>query len=122
MTTCHKALDKYDNLSYTDFMILIGKRPIEAFGSSYPQSRKPLAVWEGLIKKTNYGSFNELKRTFPSADYVYHQYTIFNIGGNKYRLISEIDYSAGVVNVKRVWTHAECSMKTNEIALRRNKI
>ena len=103
-------------------MILIGKKLIAAFGSSYPQSRKPLAVWEGIIKQTNYGSFNELKRTFPSADYVYHQYTIFNIGGNKYRLISEIDYSAGVVSIKRIWTHAEYSMKTNETALRRNKI
>lgn len=103
-------------------MILIGKKLIAAFGSSYPQSRRPLAVWESIIKQTNYGSFNELKRTFPSADYVYHQYTVFNIGGNKYRLISEIDYFASVVNVKRVWTHAEYSMKTNEAALRRHKI
>lgn len=103
-------------------MILIGKKLIAAFGISHPQSRKPLAVWEGIIKQTNYGGFNELKLTFPSADYVYGQYTIFNIGGNKYRLISEINYSAGVVGVKRIWTHAEYSMKTNEDALRRNKI
>ncbi len=103
-------------------MILIGKKEIVAFGGSHPQSRKPLAVWEGIIRQTNYASFNELKRTFSNADYVYHQYTVFNIGGNKFRLISEIDYSAGVVNVKRIWTHAEYSMKTNEIALRRNMI
>lgn len=103
-------------------MILIGKKEIVAFGSSHPQSRRPLAVWEGIIRQTNYGSLNELKRTFPSADYVYHQYTIFNIGGNKFRLISEIDYYAGVVNVKRIWTQAEYSMKTNEIVLRRNMI
>ncbi|HSW93362.1 MAG TPA: type II toxin-antitoxin system HigB family toxin [Gammaproteobacteria bacterium] len=103
-------------------MILIGKKEIVAFGSSHPQSRRPLAVWEGIIKQTNYANFNELKQTFPSADYVYHQYTIFNIGGNKFRLISEINYSASVVYVKRIWTHAEYSMKTNEAALRRNMI
>ncbi len=81
-----------------------------------------MAVWEGIIKQTNYGSFNELKLTFPSADYVYGQYTIFNIGGNKYRLISEIDYSASVIGVKQIWTYAEYSMKKNEDALWRNKI
>jgi mRNA interferase HigB len=103
-------------------MILIGKNTIVAFGSSHPPSRKPLAVWEQVIKQTNYNNFSELKKTFPSADYVSHQYTIFDIGGNKYRLISEIDYSASVVNVKRIWTHAEYSMKKNEDAIRRNKI
>jgi mRNA interferase HigB len=103
-------------------MILIGKREIAAFATLYPRSKQPLAAWEGIIKQTNYGSFNELKRSFPNADYVYHKYTVFNIGGNKYRLISEIDYSAGLVQVKKVWTHAEYSIKTSKDALRRNKV
>ena len=55
-------------------------------------------------------------------DYVNHRYTIFDIGGNKYRLITEIDYIAKVVNVKRAWTHAEYSMKKNEDALKRGKL
>ena len=103
-------------------MILIGKKLIVAFGSSHPHSRKPLAAWEQTIRQTNYSSFNELKLTFPSVDYVSHQYTIFDIGGNKYRLISEISYAASVVNVKRIWTHAEYSMKKNEDAIRGNKL
>jgi mRNA interferase HigB len=103
-------------------MILIGRKLIAAFGSVHPHSRKPLAGWELAISKTDYRSFGELKKTFPSADYTSHQYTIFDICGNKYRLISEIDYSASVVNVKRIWTHAEYSMKKNEDAIRGNKI
>jgi len=103
-------------------MIVIGRKLIVAFGSSHPQSRKPFTAWEQAIKQTNYKSFNELKRTFPSVDYVSHQYTIFNISGNKYRLVSEIDYPAHVVSIKRVWTHAEYSMKKNEEAIRGNKL
>lgn len=103
-------------------MILIGKRTIVAFGSAHPPSRKPLAAWEQVMKQTDFNSFNELKQTFPSADYVYHKYTIFNIGGNKYRLISEIDYLSNVVNVKRIFTHSEYSMKKNEDSLRRNQV
>lgn len=115
-------IDIYDNLSYTLFMIIVGKNKIVAFGSSHPQSRKPLAVWEGVVRLTNYCSFNELGRTFPSADYVSRQYTIFYIAGNKYLLVAEIDYSAGVVNVRKVWTHAEYSMKANVNALKENRI
>jgi mRNA interferase HigB len=103
-------------------MIFIGKSLIVAFGCSHPHSRKPLAAWEQAIKLTDYRSFNDLKRTFPSVDYVSHQYTIFDLCGNKYRLITEIDYLASVVSLKRVWTHAEYSMKKHEDAIRRNRL
>ncbi len=95
MTICHMFF----------IMVPIGRKTIAEFGVSYPQSRTPLAVWEKIISNTYYKNFNELKLTFPSADYVCHQYTVFNISGNKFRIISEIDYSANVVNVKRVYTH-----------------
>src|SRR5262245_49053850 len=103
-------------------MILLGKKIIALFSSAHPQSRKALAAWELAIKETTYKNFKKLKSTFQSIDYVSHQYTIFDIGGNKYRLISEIDYFASVINVKRIWTHAEYSMKKNEEAIRRNLI
>ena len=103
-------------------MILIGRKIIVEFGKDHPHSRNPLSAWEQAIKQTDYKSFNELKQTFPSVDYVGHRYTIFDIGGNKYRLITEIDYVAKVVNVKRTWTHAEYSMKKNEDAIKRGRL
>lgn len=103
-------------------MILIGRKITAEFGRDHPHSRNPLSAWEKAIKHTHYRSFNELKKTFPSVDYVNHRYTIFDIGGNKYRLITEIDYIANVVNVKRVWTHAEYSMKKHQDALKRGKL
>ncbi len=103
-------------------MILIGRKIIVEFGRDHPYSRNPLAAWEQAIKQTDYKSLNELRRTFPSADYVHHRYIIFDIGGNKYRLITEIDYSAKVVNIKRIWTHAEYSMRKNEDAMKRGKL
>lgn len=74
------------------------------------------------MTQTDYQGFSQLKKTFPSVDYVYHRYTIFDIGGNKYRLITEIDYAAYVVKIRRVWTHAEYSMKKNEDAMKRGKL
>ena len=103
-------------------MILIGRKLIAEFGKDHPHCRNPLLAWELAIKQTDYKSFNELKRTFPSVDYVYHCYTIFDISGNKYRLITEINYPANVINVKRVWTHAEYSMRKNKDTMKRGKL
>jgi len=103
-------------------MIIVGRKVTVTFGRSHPNSRSALSAWEKIIHQTNYHSFNELKRTFLSADYVYHRYTIFNIGGNKFRLITEIDYAALVLNIKCIFTHAEYSMKKNEELMRKCKL
>ena len=50
--------------------------------------------------------FNELKATFASADYV-NGLTVFNVGGNKYRLIAAIHYNRRKVFVRAVLTHPE---------------
>lgn len=51
-----------------------------------------------------FADFNSLPSTFPSADYV-EPLTVFNIGGNKFRLIAAIHYSRGKVYIRHVHTH-----------------
>ena len=50
--------------------------------------------------------FNELRQIFGSADYV-KPYAVFNIAGNKYRLIAVVNYSIATVLVEKIMTHAE---------------
>ena len=54
----------------------------------------------------SFKSFMMLKQTFGSADYV-RPYTVFDISGNKYRLIALIDYNLNSVLIKKVLTHKE---------------
>lgn len=56
--------------------------------------------------KPNFQGFNELRQIFPSADFV-SNFTIFNVGGNNYRLITYVDYEYKIVFVRAVLTHAE---------------
>ena len=76
------------------------------FWIRHPDSREALARWHKIVEKSVYQSFAELRLTFPAADQV-GQYTVFNIGGNKYRLIASIHYDRGRVYIRHVLTHEE---------------
>ena len=58
------------------------------------------------MQQTDFGSFKALRDSFPSADKV-GQLVVFNIAGNKYRLIASIHFNRGKVYVRNVLTHAE---------------
>lgn len=81
-----------------------------------------MIAWSKIVEEGRYVNFNQLRKTFPTADYVYHIYTIFNIGGNKYRLITIINYDAQVIVIKRVWTHAEYDMLKKKNILKRGDL
>ncbi len=87
-------------------MHIITRKRLNEFSKRYPDSGEPLDRWYRIVKQSNYKSFAELKRTFPSADQV-GKFTIFNIGGNKYRLIAYIVYSAKRIYIRHILTHTE---------------
>ncbi len=66
----------------------------------------PLDVWFRVAKKADWKSLQQLRQVFPSADAV-GQYTVFNIKGNAYRLIVEINYRSKRLFIRHVLTHAE---------------
>ena len=66
----------------------------------------PLDLWYRVAKKANWKTLNEVRETFPSADAV-GKYTVFNVKGNAYRLIVEINYRSQRLFIRHVLTHAE---------------
>jgi len=58
------------------------------------------------MKHTEFKNFAELRETFRSADQI-GKFTVFNIGGNKARLITAIHYNTDRVYIRHVLTHAE---------------
>jgi mRNA interferase HigB len=68
----------------------------------------PLDVWYRVAKKAEWRSLTEVRRVFPGADAV-GRFTIFNIKGNAYRLIAEINYRTQKIFLRHVLTHAEYS-------------
>jgi len=85
---------------------VISFKRIREFFSSHRDAEGSLTVWYKVTKKANWQNLAELKSTYPSADLV-GRYVVFNIGGNKYRLIVGINYRNQTVFVKAVMTHEE---------------
>ena len=87
-------------------MKVISNRALRDFAAEHADADIPLQAWRRLIERGNYPNFAALRATFASVDKVGDRY-IFNIGGNKYRLIAALAYVPQVLWVKAVLTHAE---------------
>ncbi len=87
-------------------MHIISRKALIQFWEKHPESETPLARWYKVVDKTDFHSFAELRRTFSSVDRVDNLF-VFNIAGNKYRLITSIHFNRGKVYVRYVLTHPE---------------
>jgi mRNA interferase HigB len=79
---------------------------LKEFYEKYPDAESSFRNWNKITRLAKWQNFAELCETFSSADQV-NKLTVFNIGGNKYRLITYIDYQTKKVFVRHVLTHAE---------------
>ena len=90
-------------------MISLG--PLRAFWTKHPDAETPLRHWYKTTRHARWRSLNDARRTSPHADAVRggsgDSLTVFNIGGNKYRLVCRVRYDFSLVNVRCVLTHAE---------------
>jgi mRNA interferase HigB len=87
-------------------MHVITRKRLNDFAVTHPDAKAALQHWYRLMKSGRFGSFAELHGTFPSADQV-GKLTVFNVGGNKVRLIVAIHYNRQKVYIRAVLTHDE---------------
>jgi mRNA interferase HigB len=87
-------------------MHVITRKRLNEFAGKYPETKTALANWYSLAKHHNFSNLAEVKAVFSSADQV-AKLTVFNIGGNKVRLIAAIHYNRHRIYIRAVLTHAE---------------
>ena len=89
-------------------MRVFGEAVIAGFARKHPASRKPLQWFVTIARAALWPHFPAVKETFPSTDYAPATGTlIFNIGGNKYRLIARVDFEEQLLVMQTVLTHRE---------------
>ena len=94
-------------------MHVISRKRLNEFAAKHPDTRTALEHWYKLVKTGRFGTFAELRRVFPSADQV-GKLTVFNIGGNKARLVAAIHYNRQRVYIRAVLTHEEYNQGTRK--------
>jgi mRNA interferase HigB len=87
-------------------MHIITRKRLNEFADRHPEARSALQHWYQELKPRDVANFAELRGIFPSADKV-GKFTVFNIGGNKARLIAAIHYNRCRIYVRAVLTHEE---------------
>ena len=87
-------------------MHIITRKRLNEFAEKYPTATSGLAHWYRTLKRNNPANFAELRGLLPHADQV-GGLTVFNIGGNKARLIVAIHYNRRKVYIRAVLTHVE---------------
>ena len=87
-------------------MRIITRRRLLEFSKKHPNASATLDAWYRIVKRSEIPNFSKLREVFPSADKV-DNLTVFNIGGNKIRLIAVIHYNTQCLYIRYVLTHKE---------------
>jgi mRNA interferase HigB len=87
-------------------MRLISRKALRGFWATHPDAEAPLRQWEAVVKQAVWEDWADVKATYGSADKV-DEFVVFNVGGNKYRLIAIVSYPKGKVYIQHVLTHKE---------------
>lgn len=95
-------------------MRIITESRLTAFWKQHPDAEVPLKVWRKLVRTKKYQNPHEVRKDFPSADFLGDSVTVFDIGGNKYRLVVSMRYSMQHVYIRHVVTHEEYDRLTEQ--------
>ena len=87
-------------------MRIISNRALRDFIAEHPKASVPLAAWRRTIEKNSFANWAEVKATFNAVDHV-GDLAVFDIGGNKYRLIVYIRFERQILYIKAVLTHRD---------------
>ncbi len=88
-------------------MRIIAKRTLREFWEQETRAEQPLKAWYAIAAKADWSSPSEVKAMYGNASMVGSDRVVFNIGGNRYRLVVRFDYPRRLGFVRFVGTHAE---------------
>lgn len=87
-------------------MRLVSNKALVDFAAVHREAEVPLQVWRKIMESGSFPTFAGLKKAFNTVDKV-EDYLVFDVGGNKFRLVTAVHYNRQMVFIRRVFTHKE---------------
>ncbi len=101
---------------------IINRQTLLDYCRKYPQAAVALQAWYYELLKTNFKNFNELKRMHGNASIAADGRVVFNIMGNKYRLVVRMVFEYRVIQIKWFGTHKEYDqINVNTVQIKKKK-
>ena len=88
-------------------MRVIAKKILREFWTKHSDCSEQLKSWYRETEKSNWANINELKNEYPSASILNDNRIVYNIKGNKYRLIVKLNFDFQICWIRFIGTHAE---------------
>ena len=88
-------------------MRIISRKTLREFWEKHPDAQQPLQAWYFDVKHSRWKSPTEIKNIYRNASFLPDNRVVFNIKGNKYRVVAAVQYDFGVVFIRFVGTHKE---------------
>ena len=95
-------------------MRIISRRRLREFWELHADAEGPLRTWYAIMRTKTYETPHEVRQDFGSASFLGGSRTVYNVGGNKYRLVVDMRYDLGRVYIRQVLTHADYDRKALE--------
>ncbi|CDG85122.1 type II toxin-antitoxin system HigB family toxin [Janthinobacterium agaricidamnosum] len=87
-------------------MRLVANRALLDFSARYHAAEVALQTWRKVVESRAFANFSELRSTFNTVDRV-GAFDVFDIGGNKYRIVAAIHFNRQIMYIRHVFTHQE---------------
>lgn len=87
-------------------MRVISQKKLREFWEKWSEAEEPLRAWHRVAEHATWECFADVRQVYSNADQV-GRCTVFNIGGNKFRLVVVIRFNRGRVFIRHVMTHQE---------------
>lgn len=88
-------------------MRIIARKALRDFWERHPDAEEALKAWYQDAQHATWASPNDIRQTYATASMIAHNRVVFNIRGNKYRLIVAINYEFSIIYIRFIGTHKE---------------
>ena len=88
-------------------MLIITKKKLIEFYEREPKAKESLLKWYHKTEFSDWSNLSDIKETFNTVDYAGNDRYVFDIGGNKYRLVAMIHFSTRTLYIKFIGTHKQ---------------
>jgi mRNA interferase HigB len=100
-------IDTNIKIAYKDIMTVVGKEILTKYIKKHANARGVIEAWLKEVQKATWKDTNDIKKHYRTASFLGENKVIFNIKGNKYRLVVKVAFGQKVVLIKFIGTHAE---------------